>query len=166
MFACCLCYSQASWHGRLYFNLTDPDGNIITPQDAENNRVTFCIYSGFSQVSATIKYDSINKAFVYESSGISVYRSFHVIFENKILIICFPASASAALFIKNPIPVENAEIWCESDVLWSKEESAFKIAGYNIIYSNDIVYKKIFKTREEVIKHDYIDMLYLIPFNE
>lgn len=128
-------YSQKSWHGRLYFNLIDTSGHIITPEDVQKQNIRF--YSRFNTLDYLL-YDSDNKCFVYDSHNITVGRSFFVESGNKMLKVDFPATGDVSLFITTPISINDLKYdfyhLINPMIDERRNEEVKKAGNYRIIY--------------------------------
>jgi hypothetical protein len=97
-------YSQASWHGRIYFNLADTAGRVITLDDVRKQNVRFYSHGGEWDY---FFYDSDTECFVYDSHFITAGRFFFAVSGNRMLRVDFPALADISLFITTPIVIDN-----------------------------------------------------------
>lgn len=97
-------FSQASWGGKLYFNLTTEKGDTITSSDFYHNRLKIV---SLNNANDKLKYDDEKKSFVYYSHNITEYRSFYIIFGNDTIKIEYPGLPNKCLYIKTPIKLKS-----------------------------------------------------------
>ena len=101
-------HSQNSWSERLYFNIRDTSGHIITPDDVINQNVRF--YSPSSRYDY-IYYDGDIECFVYNHQTATVNNRegniFYIISGNRIAEIRFCRLVLGRLLITTPIIIDN-----------------------------------------------------------
>ena len=159
------CYSQASWNGRLYFNLQDCKGNTLTVDDVEKKEISF--YS-FNAENEKIKFNVENNSLVINSHFITETRTFYIASKKDTLKIIFPAINKKALFIKEPIKLKSSEISFVSPVIIDflvNNKSRKTINDYEIFYlsnelaKNDLVEKDHIHIKKHRKKFSVIPLL-------
>ncbi len=99
------CFAQPTpFDGTLLFNLNDDVDSYktITPAEMETKNIRFLSY----YKNSTLKYDTLNKAFSFTTTG-EERKLFAIVYKGDTIIIDYPSIKSAnSVFIKTPIPLK------------------------------------------------------------
>lgn len=149
-------FAQASWTGKLYFNLRNAHGDTIKTEDLLHKDIKIVS----TQKDDYITYSNQQKSFVYCSGNFPTERRvFFIITKNDTLTIEFPALKQKCLYIKTPIKIENNKVYNFNSAqvidFMVNNKSGVITKTFDALYYFDqpVITLVVKKERKKVFKH-------------